>query len=115
MKTRTFETLPHQKSARLIYVCECFTIIEYLNRYERDMEKQTFNDMLKKAGLSKKEFGEILGTTGGTISNWGNEGREIPYWVESWLELYIENRQCRKIKEAIEQSGVCDLINRPSN
>ena len=74
------------------------------------MDKHAFNDMLKTAGLSKKEFAEILGTTGGTISNWGNEGREIPYWVESWLKLYIENLHCRKIRQAIKESGVCDKL-----
>ncbi|OHD90970.1 XRE family transcriptional regulator [Sulfuricurvum sp. RIFCSPLOWO2_12_FULL_43_24] len=74
------------------------------------MDKHAFNAMLKTAGLSKKEFAEILGTTGGTISNWGNEGREIPYWVESWLSLYIENMQCKKLKEAIKESGVCDKL-----
>ncbi len=74
------------------------------------MDKYIFNNLLKTAGLSKKEFGEILGTTGATISNWGNEDREIPYWVESWLNLYIENLQCKKIIEAIKESGVCDVI-----
>lgn len=72
-----------------------------------NMEKEKFNELLKIADLSKKEFGEILGTSGGTISNWGNEGREIPYWVETWLNLYIENKECRKLKEAIKNSGVC--------
>lgn len=72
--------------------------------------KQQFNLMLKTANLSKKEFAEILGTTGGTISNWGNEDRDIPYWVESWLKLYIENQQCRKIKEALKESGVCEKL-----
>jgi DNA-binding transcriptional regulator YiaG len=67
------------------------------------MDKKLFNDLLKKAGLSKKEFAEILGTSGGAISNWGNEDREIPYWVESWLNLYIENMQCKKLKEAIRE------------
>jgi DNA-binding transcriptional regulator YiaG len=74
------------------------------------MDKHLFNDLLKTAGLSKKEFGEILGTSGATISNWGNEGREIPYWVESWLQLYIENKQCKKIREALKQSGVCEKL-----
>ena len=78
------------------------------------MDKHAFNDLLKIAELSKKEFAEILGTTGGTISNWGNEDREIPYWVESWLSLYIENMQCKKIKEAIKESGVCDLMGKKS-
>lgn len=71
------------------------------------MDKQTFNALLKVAGLSKKEFAEILGTTGGTISNWGNEEREIPYWVKSWLNLYIENLQCKKLKEALIESNIC--------
>ena len=74
------------------------------------MDKHTFNDLLKTAGLSKKEFAQILGTTGGTISNWGNEDREIPSWVDSWLSLYIENMHCKKIKEAIIKSGVCDKL-----
>lgn len=74
------------------------------------MEKQTFNELLKKAGLSKKEFGEMLGTSGPTISNWGNEGREIPYWVESWFKLYFENIECRKFKEALKESGLCEVL-----
>ena len=74
------------------------------------MKKHAFNDILKKAGLSKKEFGEILGTSGATISNWGNEGREIPYWVDSWFKLYFENEKCKKIKEAIKESGVCEAL-----
>jgi DNA-binding transcriptional regulator YiaG len=74
------------------------------------MDKQLFNDLLKTAGLSKKEFGELLGTTGATISNWGNEGREIPYWVESWLSLYIENMQCKKLKEALMESNICSKL-----
>jgi hypothetical protein len=74
------------------------------------MDKQLFNDLLKSAGLSKKEFGELLGTTGATISNWGNEGREIPYWVESWLSLYIENMQCKKLKEALIESNICSKL-----
>lgn len=89
----------------MIYVKFC-----HIHLFWVSMDKQLFNDLLKKAGLSKKEFGEILGTTGATISNWGNEDREIPYWVESWLELYIENQHCKQIKEAIAKSGVCDLI-----
>lgn len=74
------------------------------------MDKDIFNSLLKTAGLSKKEFGELLGTTGATISNWGNEGREIPYWVESWLSLYIENMQCKKLKEALVESNICSNL-----
>jgi predicted transcriptional regulator len=71
------------------------------------VEKQVFNGLLKNAGLSKKEFAALLGTSAGAISNWGNEDREIPYWVESWMSLYIENQQCKKLKDAIKDSGAC--------
>lgn len=74
------------------------------------MEKQIFNDLLKKAGLSKKEFAALLGTSAGAVSNWGNEDREIPYWVESWLNLYIENLQCKKLKDALIQSNICSKL-----
>jgi hypothetical protein len=29
--------------------------------------------------------------------NW-ESSQNIPYWVESWLKLYIENNACKKIK-----------------
>lgn len=67
------------------------------------MDYNRFNMRLKEAGLSKKEFGAIIGTSGATISNWGNEQREIPYWVASWLDLYIENLRYRDLKDAIKK------------
>jgi len=72
------------------------------------MDKQLFNDLLEQAGLSKKEFATIVGTSAGTISNWGNEDREIPYWVHTWLNLYIENRSCKKLKTMLRESGLCN-------
>ena len=72
------------------------------------MNKQLFNDLLKKCHLSKKEFAQIIGTSAGTISNWGNEDREIPYWVESWLNLYIENKSCKELRTMLKESGLCN-------
>jgi DNA-binding XRE family transcriptional regulator len=71
------------------------------------MDKHFFNDLLDQAGLSKKEFAQIVGTSPGTISNWGNEDREIPYWVESWLQLCIENKACKELRTLLKQSGLC--------
>lgn len=72
------------------------------------MDNQKFKELLKTAGLSKKSFGELVGTTGQVVSNWNTEGREIPYWVESWLNLYIENKKCKDLKQMIKDSGVCE-------
>jgi hypothetical protein len=51
-----------------------------------------------------------LGTSAGAVSNWGNDDREIPYWVESWMNLYIENMRCKKLKDALIQSDICSKL-----
>ena len=68
------------------------------------MEKTLFHDLLKKAGLSKKEFASMVGTSAGAVSNWGTSGRDIPYWVEPFLNLYIENKECRNLKEILKEA-----------
>jgi len=72
------------------------------------MTKEQFDFLLKEANLSKKEFAGVIGTSAGTVSNWGSPSRDIPYWVESWLNLYIENKKCKDLKQMIKDSGVCE-------
>jgi DNA-binding transcriptional regulator YiaG len=71
------------------------------------LTKDEFIQLMKKAELNKKEFATILGTSYQSVNNWGTNGREYPYWVKSWLELYIENKQCKQLKQMIKDSGVC--------
>ncbi len=54
------------------------------------MTRQEFTDLLKKAGLSRKEFAAKLDMTYGTVNNWGNLNQSVPYWVETWLNNYIK-------------------------
>ena len=68
------------------------------------MSNEELKELLKKAGLSKKAFSEILGTSNQALNNWATRG--VPYWVESWLNLYIENKECKELKEIIRES-VC--------
>jgi len=68
------------------------------------MEKTLFHDLLKTAGLSKKEFAAMIGTSAGAVSNWGTAGRDIPYWVEPLLKLYIENKECRELKQILKEA-----------
>jgi len=74
------------------------------------MTKEEFNKKLEIAGLSKADFAKRLKTAYITVANWGTGKRGIPYWVESWLDLYIENKKCKELKEALEKSGICDKI-----
>ena len=71
------------------------------------MEKEEFKELLKKANLSKKAFSEILEIPYATANSWGNNGRDYPYWVKSWLTLYIENKDCKELKEII-RANVCN-------
>jgi len=70
------------------------------------MDSENFKGLLKKAGLTKRTFSEILGTSYNAVNGWGTNGRGYPYWVESWLNLYIENKECKELKEIIREN-VC--------
>jgi hypothetical protein len=70
------------------------------------MEIETFKILLKKANLTKKSLSDILNTSYQSVNNWGTNGRGYPYWVQSWLELYIENKDCKELKEIIREN-VC--------
>lgn len=72
------------------------------------MNKEIFKELLKKAGLSKKDFAEILDIPYQTANSWGANDRGYPYWIESWLNLYIENKDCKELKQMIKDSGVCN-------
>jgi len=65
-----------------------------------------FKELLKQAGLTKKSFSELLGTSYHAVNGWGTNNRGYPYWVESWLNLYIENKECRELKQLLKDT-VC--------
>lgn len=68
------------------------------------MDSQQFKELLKKADLTKKTFSEMLGVSYNAVNGWGTNNRDYPYWVESWLTLYIENKECKELKEIIKAS-----------
>ena len=72
------------------------------------MTKELFNDLLSQSNLSKKEFSSIIGTSQGSVANWGTSGRDYPYWVESWLKLYIENKKYNHLKQAFKDTIIED-------
>ena len=70
------------------------------------MNKEDFKELLKKAELNKKAFADLLGVSYNAVNGWGTNGRDYPYWVKSWLTLYIENKECKELKEIIK-ANVC--------
>ncbi len=71
------------------------------------MNLDEFKQLLKKAGFSKKTFSEDTQIALSTVNGWGSANRPaVPYWVEKYLSLYIENKECKELKEIIREN-VC--------
>jgi len=70
------------------------------------MDNEEFNTLLKKASLTKKAFSELVKMNYASVTNW-KQSDSIPYWVKSWLTLYIENKDCKELKEII-RANVCN-------
>jgi DNA-binding transcriptional regulator YiaG len=71
------------------------------------MTNEEFEIILKQADLTKKEFAKLVEMSYGSVVNWGRMAQSIPNWVESWLELYIQNKKYENLKQAIKDSGAC--------
>ena len=70
------------------------------------MEYEAFKQTLKDNKLSLKAFSELSGVKYDTCSKWGKDNRPVSDWVESWLTLYVENKECKELKDII-RANVC--------
>ena len=71
------------------------------------MNLDEFKTLLKKAGFSKKTFSEEVEIALSTVNGWGSANKPaVPFWVEKYLTLYIENKECKELKEIIREN-VC--------
>ena len=70
------------------------------------MDYKEFKETLKENKLSLKAFSELSGVKYDTCSKWGKDNRPVSDWVKSWLSLYIENKECKELKEVI-RANVC--------
>ena len=66
------------------------------------MTNEEFKQLLKKAGLTKKEFAKQLGISPNTVNGWGvSKDKPFPYWVETWLNNYIKAKTLDNVKDVI--------------
>jgi DNA-binding transcriptional regulator YiaG len=70
------------------------------------MTKEKFKELLEEADINRKDFARILKCSPQTVNNWGST-QNIPYWVESWLENYIERKKFENMKTIMKKSGIC--------
>jgi hypothetical protein len=71
------------------------------------MTNKEFETMLKSTGLTKKEFAHQVKMSYGSVVNWGRAHQSVPDWVESWLDLYLNNKKFEELKKSIKESGAC--------
>jgi DNA-binding transcriptional regulator YiaG len=65
------------------------------------MNNEKFEELLKKAQLSKKEFAELVKMNYTSVTNWSQKDKKVPYWIKEFLALYIENRELKSLKTSI--------------
>lgn len=70
------------------------------------LSRKEFNELLKKASLTKKDFCRLIELDYNSVNNWGTKNISVPKWVESWLENYIEKTKYEKIKAIIKDEIV---------
>lgn len=60
------------------------------------MDKKEFDKLLKIGGFeTKKEFANLFKLNPKSVNNWGTS-QNIPYWVESWLNNYIDMQKWKE-------------------
>lgn len=55
---------------------------------DKKMTKKDFDEALKNIGLSRQDFCNITGLAYSSVSNWNDEKKPIPAWVDSWIQNY---------------------------
>ena len=72
------------------------------------LTRNEFKDLLKQADLQKKDLAVVLGTSYQAVNNWGTNDRDYPYWLKSWLVLYIKDKKCKKLRTLIKEFDSLD-------
>ncbi|WP_249321669.1 MULTISPECIES: XRE family transcriptional regulator [unclassified Campylobacter] len=67
------------------------------------LTRDEFNNLLKSASLSKREFCDIIGLNYNSINNWGSGDIKVPEWVESWIENYKFKSRFHEVKEIVNK------------
>ena len=70
------------------------------------MNYDLFKEILKNNGLTLKAFSELSGVQYKTCSKWGKDNRPVDDWVESWLSIYVDNKEYTALKQFL-RDAIC--------
>ena len=65
------------------------------------MKKDEFDTLIKEVGLSRKDFAELTGVQYTTVGKWNDDDRQIPTWVDSWIENYRERKKLEELQKIL--------------
>jgi len=74
-----------------------------------------FENLLKKLNLTKKEFSKLSELSYQTVMSWAKTNN-VPNWVKSWRQNYIDKKKFERIKAMIRDEinryiyGVCLVV-----
>jgi len=72
------------------------------------MKKQEFDKILKNINLTRQQFADLTNLSYGAVSNWNDEKKPVPGWVESWLQNYIKAKDIEKVAETMKPYIKCE-------
>lgn len=84
-------------------------------RGEISLANDAFTNKLKLAGLNKTTLAQHLGISKRNVYAWGKQkGKndkvvQIPCWVNSFLNLYIEHKRLKEQLGNIDFDNICKL------
>ncbi len=67
------------------------------------MTTKEFEELLKQAKLTKKEFAELVKMHYTSVTNWKQDKKNIPAWVGEYLKMYIELQKYKNFKKAYDE------------
>jgi transcriptional regulator with XRE-family HTH domain len=78
-----------------------------------DKSEQIEENLVKKTcrelGITQKELAEKIGVSKTTVSDWSNEKTPIPKWGRNSLDMIVELKEVRAIKESIQTLSNSDM------
>ncbi|EAJ6150298.1 hypothetical protein ACL3DF_001198 [Campylobacter lari] len=67
------------------------------------MLKKEFDEKIKSLGLTRQDFCNITGLAYSSVSNWNDNNKPIPIWVDSWLINYEKGLALDELLKILEK------------
>lgn len=65
------------------------------------MKKQEFDKILKDIDLTRQEFANLTNMSYSSVSNWHDEKKPVPGWVQSWLDNYVKAKSYSDVRDTV--------------